>query len=1330
MTTRNLVPRGDSQGKIGISTLKWEEINSVTLKVANLQNNDGNLLLKKGPGIKDIALDSSQLKIALDDTFLTSLGFNADGTQPTFTRPDGAALDVNTVISANDSIISAIQKLNEDLKEVSSPTTLGVDNFADANIVKDGESVTTTEDTSIMTTAAIHDHILAKIDSETVLTVDGDSGTIATNLSTDDFQILGGTGLTSAITRDGTDVKATLTLDNTAVSGGSYGSATAIPSFTVDAQGRLTTASNNALSGISIAEFSDVTAAGSGSIITAAERTKLSDATNANTASKLVIRDENGDFAAATITATLSGNATSATSAAKWTAARTLTLSGDLSGSASIDGSADFTLNATVINNSVELGADTTGSYVASLTAGAGLTAFTGGEGITETVAVDGVLKDLDTLGAASGDGEFIVATGAGAFAYESGTSVRTSLGLGTGDSPTFAGLTSTNNLLIDNQKELRLSEDSGSGSNYVAIKSPATLANNHTLTLPVDGGTENFVLITNGSGVLSWSAVTGASGSTDSFSTVSVAGQDNLEADTASDTLTIASGNGISITTTALTDTLLITASGIGTAQLAADAGIVDTQLATISTANKISLTALNIDGGSDIDAALADGDLIIVDDGAGGTNKKSTLSRVAAYINNHSSIATLSSLSSIGTEGSTLTAEGSVQVDQDLTITGTLTVNGDQFKVDGTTVQLDDNLIELGLVSNSAPTSEITKDLGFLLHDHNGTSASIHSLYWDNSDTKFRLKSGVTENAGVLSGGSSASLVVGELEASSLALTTDLAVAHGGTGASTLTDHGVLVGSDADAITALTVGTNGQILIGSSGADPVFATLSAGDGLTSTIGAGSLALELDLKSNGGCVIESQELAIDLGANSITGTLAVSDGGTGSTSLDDIKNGTHGGILVTAGEDAIIGGDVTLSLDMNNLESAAVSVASDNIAIIDSDDNSTKKEAIADVITAVAGVGLSATNGVLAIDLSEFNDVQIASGDKFLMLDSDALNEQLESIDDIATFMAGNGLVASSGVLAVDLHETTEALVDVANDSIIFIDSGDSNSTKRETIGDLITLVAGGGLSATSGVLAVSPGTGLEISNDTVRIAAAAAGNGLSGGGGSALALDLNELAAAVVNVANDSIAIIDNDDNTTKKESISDFISATAGDGLQSSGGVLEVIVDDSTIEIVSDTLRVKDDGITLAKLAPMTNATIVVVGAQANSTTPVEITVLDEDDMASDSATALATQQSVKAFISSQATRFGGIFSSSEKINDNKDANDIYDVEMDSNPIIRGKVGPFAYDLGSFNSSFPFESDIIFYGENITSASDRHFKVNTDGSLEFEGAALATP
>ena len=44
--------------------------------------------------------------------------------------------------------------------------------------------------------------------------------------------------------------------------------------------------------------------------------------------------------------------------------------------------------------------------------------------------------------------------------------------------------------------------------------------------------------------------------------------------------------------------------------------------------------ITALDIDGGTDIGAALADADLMIVDDGAGGTNRKSALSRLWTYI------------------------------------------------------------------------------------------------------------------------------------------------------------------------------------------------------------------------------------------------------------------------------------------------------------------------------------------------------------------------------------------------------------------------------------------------------------------------------------------------------------------------------------------------------------------------------------------------------------------------------------------------------------------------------------------------------------------------
>lgn len=71
------------------------------------------------------------------------------------------------------------------------------------------------------------------------------------------------------------------------------------------------------------------------------------------------------------------------------------------------------------------------------------------------------------------------------------------------------------------------------------------------------------------------------------------------------------------------------IKSGGISNTQLAGS--IADTKLNQITTAGKVALSSLEIDGGTDINSALASGDLIIVDDGAGGTNRKSTIDRVA---------------------------------------------------------------------------------------------------------------------------------------------------------------------------------------------------------------------------------------------------------------------------------------------------------------------------------------------------------------------------------------------------------------------------------------------------------------------------------------------------------------------------------------------------------------------------------------------------------------------------------------------------------------------------------------------------------------------------
>mgnify|MGYP001229313315 CR=1 FL=1 len=69
--------------------------------------------------------------------------------------------------------------------------------------------------------------------------------------------------------------------------------------------------------------------------------------------------------------------------------------------------------------------------------------------------------------------------------------------------------------------------------------------------------------------------------------------------------------------------------------ASISSSAAIADSKLAAISTAGKVALSALEIDGGTDIGADLTTSDLIIVDDGAGGTNRKAALSRVITLVN-----------------------------------------------------------------------------------------------------------------------------------------------------------------------------------------------------------------------------------------------------------------------------------------------------------------------------------------------------------------------------------------------------------------------------------------------------------------------------------------------------------------------------------------------------------------------------------------------------------------------------------------------------------------------------------------------------------------------
>ena len=96
--------------------------------------------------------------------------------------------------------------------------------------------------------------------------------------------------------------------------------------------------------------------------------------------------------------------------------------------------------------------------------------------------------------------------------------------------------------------------------------------------------------------------------------------------------------------------------AGSIAASKLAGSIG--DSLLSTITTAGKVELGALEIDGATEMDAALADADLLIVDDGAGGTEKSMLASRIPTYV-----FSKVSGDATVASNGALTIAAGSVE-------------------------------------------------------------------------------------------------------------------------------------------------------------------------------------------------------------------------------------------------------------------------------------------------------------------------------------------------------------------------------------------------------------------------------------------------------------------------------------------------------------------------------------------------------------------------------------------------------------------------------------------------------------------------------------------
>ena len=165
------------------------------------------------------------------------------------------------------------------------------------------------------------------------------------------------------------------------------------------------------------------------------------------------------------------------------------------------------------------------------------------------------------------------------------------------------------------------------------------------------------------------------------------------------------------------------------------------------------------------------------------------------------------------------------------------------------------------------------------------------------------------------------------------------------------------------------------------------------------------------------------------------------------------------------------------LKLDLNNLGAEVLAVATDSIAFIDSDDSVTKKESVADFIASVASTGLTASAGTLTIGATQIVDSMIN--------------------DDVATGLAGGlGLEATDGVMRFAPNTFTEEVVDVTVDKLMFYDATDS-LPKLEAISDIVTAMAGSGLTATAGVLSVDAITANVVESDFVKEDESANANG-----------------------------------------------------------------------------------------------------------------------------------------------------------------------------------------------------------------------------------------
>ena len=116
-------------------------------------------------------------------------------------------------------------------------------------------------------------------------------------------------------------------------------------------------------------------------------------------------------------------------------------------------------------------------------------------------------------------------------------------------------------------------------------------------------------------------------------------------------------------------------------------------------------------------------------------------------------------------GTAAITITdSTGAVACNQNLTVGGNLIVNGSTTQVNTSQTTIEDQLLELGMVDGSAPSSDLNKDIGVIFNYYTD-AAKKAAVYWDDSASRIVVSAVATESSGVLTNATAGALEIGSL-------------------------------------------------------------------------------------------------------------------------------------------------------------------------------------------------------------------------------------------------------------------------------------------------------------------------------------------------------------------------------------------------------------------------------------------------------------------------------------------------------------------------------------------------------------------------------------